>query len=118
MNYNNLFRDSIFSNDITKIKELLENDEFKPSGEFFIQSLVVSCKKEHIEIIKLLLLSGRVNPSDKNNLCIKMSRGYNNFNIIELLWSDQRVKDTLLNDSINLYNELVKIDINKKLTSF
>ena len=40
------------------------------------------------------------------------------FDIVNILWQDQRVKDALKIDDKELYNELIKNDIKEKIEVF
>ena len=56
--------------------------------------------------------------SDDNNYIIRFAYNEGYLDIVNLLWQDQRVKDTLENDDKELYNELIKNDIKDKVEDF
>ena len=76
-------------------------------------------KSNNIEDVKLLLNHSEVNPAYKDNWAIICAYYAKHTDIVNLLWQDQRIKDTLKNDDIDLYNELIKKDkIKEKVEVF
>ena len=72
-----------------------------------------------IKNVKLLLNDNRVNPADLDNWTIRNASIEGHCDIVNLLWQDQIVKNTLKKDNEELYNELVKKDkIKEKIGSF
>lgn len=70
-----------------------------------------------------------INPScDENHAMIFSGLGgfvatdkYSSYNFSEialLIWKDKRVKYTLMNDNLELYNELIKFEIQNKIKHF
>jgi hypothetical protein len=73
----------------------------------------------HTSVVKILLMDERFNPSDRNNHCIiYASDNPDDFEMVRLLWKDERVKQTLENDDLKLYNKLILEDIKNKIGSF
>ena len=67
-----------------------------------------SIQSNYIDLIKLL-------PKDFdfslfNNLLIEYANEFKNFEIIEFIWRDERVKNSLKNDNMTLYSKLKNID--------
>ena len=116
-----------------KIFKLLLNDSrVDPSdgGNFAFRQ---SVKNTHVCIFKLLLNDERVNPSDNNNNAIWLANNLMpNFlltntptfkykkqsYILNYLWKDERVKNTLKKDNQELYEKLIKQDIQNKASEF
>ena len=72
----------------------------------------------HINIVELLLNDSRVNPSDDENGAIEAASHEGRNEVIELLWQDKRVKNTLQRDCIDLYNKLMKQEVKNKVNEF
>ena len=68
----------------------------------------------HFEVVELLLSDNRVDPTVKYNFAIHFANIYKFSNIVDLLWNNQKVKNTLKNDDLILYYELINKDIIKK----
>ena len=111
------------------VKLLLINPKINPS--FRNNHCISIAAQEGLEeIVEILLIDPRVEPSSKHNQAISIAKHFSNFdkpakasqktyfNIIKLLWKDQRVKNTLKNDNIKLYNELKIEDIKNKINEF
>ena len=80
----------------------------------FLQAI----ENNDIKNVKLLLNHPKVNPSDKDNWAIRYASIEGHYDIVNLLWQDQRVKNTLENDNEKLYNKLIKKDIKEKIGFF
>jgi ankyrin repeat protein len=148
MTKQNEFENAVDKNNFTKVKELISHPEvnFKDKnnqalgvasakGYIKIATLLlkdkdndlssienypicISVQNEHIEIVRLLLNDERNNPTEDRNYSIRMAYMRNNFKIIKLLLSDIRVKNTLKNDDLALYNKIISLEIQKKIKEF
>ena len=105
MNSQDQFDNFNENNDINKLRILL--------NVFY-----VSIKNNNIENINFFLNNSRFNPAINRNNGIRMAADNELYNIVNLLWQDQRVKDTLKVDDKELYNELIKNDIKEKIEVF
>ncbi len=106
MNSQDQFDNFNENNDINKLRILL--------NVFY-----VSIKNNNIENIIFFLNNSRFNPATNRNNGIRMAADNELYNIVNLLWQDQRVKNTLKIDDIDLYNELIQKDkIKNKVESF
>ena len=120
---------AIDENNIKEFEILLKNKKFDPSMSDN-HAIALASYYGHIEIVKLLLNDPRVDPSFDNNYAISLSYNYNDSNhvsynndnnnpyIVELLWKDERVKNTLKKDNLELYNKLKKMDTKIKINKF
>jgi hypothetical protein len=70
------------------------------------------------ESVKLLLNDSRVNPTVCNNYAIQAAFKRSHTKVVELLWRDKRVKRTLKKDDPELFNQLIPLDVAKKLKKF
>ena len=75
-------------------------------------------KNNDINNVELLLKNEKINPSKDNNYAVQLASENGHIDIVNLLWQDQRVKDTLKVDDKELYNELIKNDIKEKIEVF
>ena len=106
MNIQDQFNNFNENNDINKLRILL--------NVFY-----VSIKNNNIENIKFFLNNSRFNPATNRNNGIRIAADNELYNIVNLLWQNQRVKDTLKKDDIDLYNELIQKDkIKEKIEDF
>ena len=81
-------------------------------------AIVLACTKGHFDIYDLFL-KYNVDPSSDENSCIRSVYEYsNNTAMLDLLWQDKRIKNSLKNDDLKLYNKLIKKDIKEKVESF
>ena len=66
----------------------------------------------------MLLNNEKVDPSEDKNYSLRyaLSNGHND--IVELLFNDKRVQNTLKNDNKNLYNRLKTKYIKNKVENF
>jgi hypothetical protein len=117
MNKQYIFHNAVKHNLLDEVELLLEDKDVNPSSNknFMIR---LSSLYGYIDMTKLLLNDKRVNPSDLNNLAIISAFEKGTDEIVNLLWKHQSVKNTLINDDINLYNILVAKNILKKLGCF
>jgi hypothetical protein len=111
------------------VKLFLTNPKVDPSlrDNYCIS---ISAQEGREDIVELLLKDPRVNPTATNNQAIKIAKHFSTFdkpinasqktylNIIQLLWNDKRVKNTLQKDNIDLYNKLTQQDIKNTIESF
>ena len=73
----------------------------------------------HLSVVKVLLMDERFSPSNRNNYCIiYASATADDFEMVRLLWKDERVKETLENDNFKLYSKLILEDTKNKIGSF
>ena len=99
------------------IVNLLLNDKrIMPNHKNF--PLLLSSTNGHIEVVKLLLEDNRVDPSIDRNFVIQKALESNQYDIIGLLWNDQRVKKTLQKDLPELYDLFMKEKIKYKMKDF
>tara|TARA_Y100001960_G_scaffold324037_1_gene403548 strand:- start:7592 stop:7912 length:321 start_codon:yes stop_codon:yes gene_type:complete len=106
MNIQDEFNNFNENNDIDELRILL--------NVFYI-----SIKNNNIENIKFFLNNPKFNPATNRNGGIRMAAENGFYNIVNFLWQDQRVKDTLKKDNINLYKELIEKDkIKEKVECF
>ena len=75
-------------------------------------------KRNRIKIVKLLIKDKNVDPSYCSNsaICNSFYRGYTD--IIDFLIKDSRVKNTLKNDNLEIYNNLLKFVVQNKIGEF
>jgi hypothetical protein len=103
----------------TEIVKLLLKDPRVDPSDTNNYSLLSSLERGHLETVKLLLNDSRVNPIGNSSLYyIVFSPHYKYKNILTLLWSDQRIKQSLKKDDIVLYNALTQQDIKNKIREF
>ena len=78
----------------------------------------IAIENNDINKVKILLKNKKVDPSEYNNLAIRTAAYKGYFDIVNLLWNDKRVKNTLKKDNLPLYNQLIKEDIKNKVIKF
>jgi hypothetical protein len=81
-------------------------------------SFVLAAEWGHFDIISLFLDLNLINPSEKNNQSIYLAAENGHTDIVKLLWSDERIKDSLCKDWNKLYHKLKADDVQKKLNKF
>lgn len=101
--------------DIKLCKKIVEYDQ---KSLFTTEPLVYSCEYNHIDIVKYLISTKKFNPSSLNNTCIINAYDKKQDNLIKLLFECKEVKETLFNDSPEVYNYAMKFDIEKKIQNF
>jgi hypothetical protein len=105
------------SSGYTNIVELLLKDKRVDPSDDHDWAIRYASINGHWDIVKLLLKDERINPAvDQNRAIIFSYRHYSK--ITELLWDDQRVKNTLKKDHITLYKKLMKEDVKSKIREF
>ena len=99
-----------------EIVELLLKDKRVDANESigYGNAIRYASQSNYIDIVKLLLRNN-IDPSKNDNIAIIAS---NNNDIINLLWQDQRVKNTLEKNNFKLHNKLIKKDIQNKIGYF
>ena len=142
------FLQSIKDNDIKKVQKYLKDQDINIANNFYFSlrtaaelsfidilellfknkqikievaykiALIYIPNKDTIKIIHLLLNDKKGFPSQNNNEAIILLDNNNNMESVRLLWSDQRVKDSLEKNNSSLYNKLILQDINDKLKGF
>jgi ABC-type antimicrobial peptide transport system ATPase subunit len=108
---------AIFHSNVDKLKMTLNREGIQPNYD---NNYPISLATQHrkIDIVKALLEYPEVNPADNCNRPMRNAVINNQQDLILLLWNDRRVKNTLKNDDINLYNKLIKLDIKDKIREF
>ena len=108
---------AIEENNIEKVKTLLSLKKENPA---YNKNYVIGVSAEAgcLDIVKLLLEDSRVDPSDDNNYAIKLAHKNKYTNIVEILWNEKCVKNTLKQDNLELYNNLMRKDIKNKVDEF
>lgn len=84
------FKNAIDDNEISKVKELLNNSEIDPQYERS-WSIRYAVSWGHYGIVKLLLEDGRANPAEFINVCVKTAAEHGHSRILRLLLKDERV---------------------------
>lgn len=105
------------NNDIKNIQLLLMNPKYNPSYE---SNCIIRMASEYggFHIIKLLLKDPRVDPSDCDNYAIQLAFKNRFVEIVNLLWTNECVKNTLKNHDLKLYQTLINNDTKQKLKTF
>jgi hypothetical protein len=139
------FEQAVLDNDLKNIKLLLNNPKVDICYDKNY-AISTACQLGYIDIVKLLLEDGRADPSDKKNFAIGLAAegGYidivkillndkrvnptdvQNYAIrrttdeamIQFLWNEPRIHNSLRNDNYELYSELIKKDIKNKIKDF
>jgi hypothetical protein len=99
------------------VKLLLSDPRVDPSND---SNGNIQCASEsgNFLIVELLLKDSRVNPADNDNYAISEANEKEYTEIVKLLWQNNKVKSSLKNDDLVLYNELTAQDIKNKICSF
>jgi hypothetical protein len=123
--YFNKFLEAIKNNDLINVSLLLKNKYVNPEN-FYNEAFNTAIKSvrfnlqqqkyKAFEIIKLLLSDSRVNPSENCNLNIKLIQ--HDAELVNLLWTNKKIKNTLKDDYPELYKTLIKQDIKNKIKEF
>jgi hypothetical protein len=117
---------------IEMVQLLLNDSRINPSDDdnYAFRQAVYGVK---LDVIILLLKDKRVDPSDYSNNAIFtinniIPNGFLNnsvlksykkhFIILDLLWNNKKVKNTLRNDQPEIYSKLMKKDITNKIDKF
>ena len=113
------FFNAMKNNDIKNFKLLFHNKNvnlfLKHNPEMLI---AIYCRDGNFNIVKFLLKDKRVDPSKDYNGSISLAYRYKYYDIVELLWKDKRVKNTLQKDKLKLYNELILKESKIKISNF
>jgi hypothetical protein len=109
----NEFYETIARNNIEEFKHLIKLPEINVN-----LAIQFAARIGQFEMVHLLMNHKDVNPQDHRNNAIKLANEGCHNEVLLLLWSDQRIKDTLLNDHPRLYNKLIKLDIKSKIINF
>ena len=75
-------------------------------------------ENNNIESVIFLLKNENVISNHYMNNPIYLSNESGHYDIVQLLWNDKCVKNTLKIDKPNLYEQLIKQDINNKVREF
>ena len=103
--------------DLAIFKLLLEDKRVDPS-DFDNQALILSSKNGHYDIVLLLLKDKRVNPCCVLNAPIVFAFRHKHKNVVQLLWKENSIKETLKQNSLKTYNELIREDTKFKIHNF
>jgi hypothetical protein len=91
--------------------------KYKSSSECN-QALIECIKFGHIQVIELLLNDSRIDPSHNSNKSMKFSSVHGHKDISILLFSYEKVRQTLKNDIPFMYNKLISEEIKSKVGNF
>jgi hypothetical protein len=97
--------------------DLLSNDS-KPIFLNLGNPIQTAAKKGFINIVETLLNNDTVDPTLDYNRAIIEAYIHKQYEVVELLWKDIRVKNTLQNDRPTLYKKLIKKHLKENITSF
>ena len=84
-------------------------------------AIIEASQQGHIDIVKLLLKDDRFEPNFWGNMAIALSYSHNHKNITEILWHDERVKNTFdikLKINKNIAPYLKSLDLKNKFKGF
>ncbi len=116
LTYQKKLKNAIKKYDKKTIIELLKDKEEKIiNNDYFILFATIN---GYLDIIELLVLDGRFDPTTLRNEAIRQAKSQNENDIVSLLWKDKRVKNTLEEHSQTLYRELIKEDLKFKVKQF
>jgi hypothetical protein len=79
---------------------------------------VINSNAIDLSTVKKLIKNPRIDPSTYNNNVIINAYMNKKINIVDLLWEDVRVKNTLKYSHAPLYNLLIKDDVKEKVKGF
>jgi hypothetical protein len=109
---------TIKNNNLEGFKKLLSQNNYRVHSRVYLYSLYSSVIYNRIPMVELLLENKELDPSNNKNYTILKAFKFKRYEIIDILWSDQRVKDTLKNDDFQKYKELIQKDIQQKIKDF
>jgi hypothetical protein len=118
--HNNFAITSAVNNNYIDIINLLLRDKRTDPSVKDNWCLSTAIRNKKIEALEILLNDSRINPATPKNRNIQEAILYfeNDKSINQLIWSDQRVKDTLKEDNLTLYNNFMSLDIKSKIREF
>ncbi len=99
------------------VKLLLKDKRFSLLSHTY-WTIEGAVERGHLSVVKVLLKYGLFNPSNSSNHFIIQAAANNNLEMVQLLWKDERVKDSLLKDQPDLYNKFKTLDIQKNIETF
>ena len=102
----------------TDIVELLLKDKRVDPSDGYNYALHSASDRNLFDIVRLLMNDQRVDPSDCQNWAIINSSDNKNEKMVKLLWENKKIKNTLKNDCLLLYNKLIIDDIKNKVSEF
>ena len=103
------------SGEIEFVEELLKfNVPFVDQEYAFIGAAA----RGNLNLVKLLLSDERFDPSSMENEPMKSAFCFEHTEIVDLLWNDKRVKNSLKVNGIEIYKQLTKKDNKIKIKSF
>lgn len=72
----------------------------------------------NFKVVSALLTLKYINPSDFRNLAIRNAYSNENFDVVDLLWSLDKVQESLKEDDPDLYQKLLQRKIIKNVKNF
>ena len=108
------FEQTIENNDLVNFKILIKHPDVLYKEAYPFRT---SVELGRFDMVKIFLSLG-LDPSSDRNSFISLAYIHKRTDILELLWNDKRVKNTLKNDYKKLYNKLIKKDIKNKIIEF
>jgi ankyrin repeat protein len=99
------------------VKLLLKDKRVDPSS---LESLAICRASEagHLDIVKLLLEHPKTIITSRNNWAIRMSFQNNHTEITKLLFNYKKVRELLQYEYLDIYNQLMKYEIQTKIERF
>jgi hypothetical protein len=94
----------------TNIVEILLKHKLVCYVDHIALAFVVASENGHLNVVKLLLKEKSYTPAIDGNDAIIKSYQNKHCDVVDFLWKDQRIKDTLINDNKEIYNELIQKD--------
>ncbi len=107
----------IESNQNEKIEKFLKNKKFRYRYSFS-KYLYNAVSVQNLEAIKLLLKHSDADPTSDDNFCISQAYNKGFHDITMFLWHIPSVKETLLNDSPDLFNSMKQKELQKNINGF
>lgn len=112
----------IFNNAVKKsqkdiVKKLMLEKDVDPSAEDNFAILHFIYMNDY-EMVDLFLKDKRVNPLERNSIPILLAIEKEYDDIVELLWSNKKVKISLKNNDLKVYNYLKRKHLKNNLNEF
>ena len=87
-------------------------------GIYMHEPFIYACQSGHLDIAEYFLETGLFNPACLNNTSIINAYEEKNEKLVRVLFDDERVKETLKEDSLSAYNYAKRFDIEEKINNF
>lgn len=101
-----------------EVVEFIFNHEKFVDSDALIDIIISAIRLKHFDIALILIKDKRIALEKMKNIIIITAIMFESDEITDFVWKDKKVRKTLKNENLKLYQELLKKDMDNKILNF